>query len=88
MTTTMELVAVASAIPSSPVSVAEPWMNEPPWIHMNVGTLLAGPWRPVTSELGPIRRLDWPGSDSDFVDKPQCAFLNYSISYYTNGRRV
>jgi hypothetical protein len=52
------------------------------------GTVLAGPWRPIASELGPIRKLDWPGSESDFVDKPQCAFLNYSITYYTNGRRV
>lgn len=52
------------------------------------GTQEAGPWEPIKSENGPIRHLDWPGSSSDFVDKPQCAFLNYSITYYTSGLRV
>jgi len=51
------------------------------------GLRQAGPWEPIRSEQGPIRKLDWPGSSADFVDKPQCAFLNYSITYYTSGDR-
>jgi len=41
-----------------------------------------GPWEPVKDENGPIRLLDWPGQSAEFIDKPQCAFLNYSITYY------
>ena len=42
-----------------------------------------GTWDPISSDTGPIRLLDYPSVASDFVDLSQCAFLNYSIHYYT-----
>ena len=44
-----------------------------------------GPWQQVSGSQGPIKLLDYPSLTSPFVDLPQCAFLNYSISYYVNG---
>lgn len=44
-----------------------------------------GPWQEVSGEKGPIRRLNYPATASGFVDVPQCAFLNYSLSYYLDG---
>jgi len=44
-----------------------------------------GPWKPVQGEDGPIRLLDYPAVASKFIDVPQCAFLNYSLSYYLDG---
>ena len=40
-----------------------------------------GPWGPVSSEEGPMHLLDYPSTRSEFLDVPQCAFLNYSIDY-------
>jgi len=48
-------------------------------------TQKTGPWKPVQGEEGPIRLLDYPSVASKFVDVPQCAFLNYSLSYYLDG---
>lgn len=44
-----------------------------------------GPWEPIGSDQGPIRLLDYPPTETIFQDLPQCAFLNYSISYYLEG---
>jgi hypothetical protein len=44
-----------------------------------------GTWDPVKNEQGPMRRLDYPSVASEFIDVPQCAFLNYSLSYYLEG---
>ena len=44
-----------------------------------------GTWDPVSSNTGPIRLLDYPSVAAEFQDLPQCAFLNYSISYYLDG---
>ena len=41
-----------------------------------------GPWEKISSVNGPIRLLDWPAVASDFIDKPQCAWLNYSINFF------
>jgi hypothetical protein len=41
-----------------------------------------GLWKQIKDENGPIRLLDYPSVTSGFVDVPQCAFLNYSLSYY------
>jgi carboxylesterase type B len=41
-----------------------------------------GPWDKVAGENGPIRLLDYPAVSSDFVDKPQCAWLNLTLAYY------
>jgi carboxylesterase type B len=43
------------------------------------------PWEKVSSDTGPMRHLDYPSFSTDFGDLPQCAFLNYSISYYLEG---
>ena len=43
-----------------------------------------GPWMPVNGTQGPIRHFDYPGTVGPFVDTAQCAFLNYSISYYVD----
>jgi len=45
----------------------------------------SGPWNPVTNAQGQMKLLDFPSLSSDFQDLPQCAFLNYSISYYLTG---
>jgi hypothetical protein len=44
-----------------------------------------GPWEEVNDENGPIRRMNYPATASPFIDVPQCAFLNYSLSYYLDG---
>ncbi|KFY39717.1 hypothetical protein V495_05782 [Pseudogymnoascus sp. VKM F-4514 (FW-929)] len=44
-----------------------------------------GKWGQIKDENGPIRLLDYPSVSSGFVDVPQCAFLNYSLSYYVDG---
>ena len=41
-----------------------------------------GPWEKVQGEDGPIKYLDYPARTGDFVDKPQCAWLNYSLDFY------
>ena len=45
-----------------------------------------GPWEPVSDDQGPIELLDYPSTRATFQDLPQCAFLNYSISYYLTGK--
>lgn len=45
-----------------------------------------GSWDKVSSDTGPIHRLNYPSYSTDFVDLPQCAWLNYSVSYYLEGR--
>ncbi|CZT41785.1 related to acetylcholinesterase precursor [Rhynchosporium secalis] len=44
-----------------------------------------GPWEEVSGKKGPIKLLDYPSVTSSFIDVPQCAFLNYSLSYYLEG---
>lgn len=44
-----------------------------------------GTWDPVTSDLGPAKQLDYPAKTISFPEVPQCAFLNYSLSYYLDG---
>jgi carboxylesterase type B len=44
-----------------------------------------GSWMSIRDKDGPIRLLDYPSVESGFVDVPQCAFLNYSLSYYLDG---
>ncbi|KAG9228878.1 carboxylesterase family protein [Amylocarpus encephaloides] len=45
----------------------------------------SGPWEKVSGEDGKIKLLDYPSTTSPFIDVPQCAFLNYSLSYYVDG---
>ncbi|KAK0261481.1 hypothetical protein B0A54_03652 [Friedmanniomyces endolithicus] len=49
------------------------------------GQRASGPWDPVRGLQGPVKLLDWPSTTSGFVDVPQCAFLNYSLTYYLDG---
>ncbi|KAK0278701.1 hypothetical protein LTR35_008965 [Friedmanniomyces endolithicus] len=49
------------------------------------GQRASGPWDPVQGLQGPVKLLDWPSTTSGFVDVPQCAFLNYSLTYYLDG---
>ncbi|KAK3715664.1 hypothetical protein LTR37_006889 [Vermiconidia calcicola] len=46
-----------------------------------------GAWEEVQSKTGPTKALDYPALTVEFPDLPQCAFLNYSISYYLNSNR-
>lgn len=46
------------------------------------GVQQSGPWKKVSSATGPIKHFNYPSYDGTFVDLPQCAWLNYSISYY------
>ncbi|KAL1966332.1 hypothetical protein VTN77DRAFT_4685 [Rasamsonia byssochlamydoides] len=49
------------------------------------GIQQAGPWNPVGSSTGPIQLMDYPSRQAPFQDLEQCAFLNYSITYYLDG---
>ena len=49
------------------------------------GINAGGPWNPVVNAQGSMKLLDYPSLTSNFQDLPQCAFLNYSISYYLDG---
>lgn len=42
----------------------------------------SGPWLPVTSNKGPSKSLDAVSRTVEFPELEQCAWLNYSISYY------
>lgn len=44
-----------------------------------------GPWKEVAGMEGPMKLLDYPSLTAGFQDVPQCAFLNYSLSYYVEG---
>jgi carboxylesterase type B len=41
-----------------------------------------GRWEPVTGKRGPIRVLDYPGTNAEFVDVEQCKWLGYGLEYY------
>lgn len=45
----------------------------------------AGAWDPVSGDMGPAKRLDYPAETISFPEVLQCAFLNYSLSYYLDG---
>lgn len=47
--------------------------------------MMTGPWEEVKDENGPIRLMNYPATSRSFIDVPQCAFLNYSLSYYLDG---
>ncbi|KAJ4599218.1 hypothetical protein HRR83_003971 [Exophiala dermatitidis] len=47
----------------------------------------SGPWDKVSGTSGPIKHLDYPAVSGTFVDVPQCAWLNYSLSYYLDQAR-
>lgn len=44
-----------------------------------------GTWDPVSGDSGPAKQLDYPALTIDFPEVQQCAFLNYSLSYYLDG---
>lgn len=44
-----------------------------------------GIWEPVHGEQGPAKQLDYPSWTMSFPETQQCAFLNYSLSYYLDG---
>lgn len=44
-----------------------------------------GSWDPVSSDQGPAKQLEYPSPTVVFPELKQCAFLNYSISYYLDG---
>lgn len=44
-----------------------------------------GTWDPVTSDQGPAKQLDYPAETITFPEVQQCAFLNYSLTYYLDG---
>jgi hypothetical protein len=51
-----------------------------------IGAVLkGGRWDEVSGTDGPMKLLDYPALSSGFQDVPQCAFLNYSLSYYVDG---
>jgi len=47
----------------------------------------SGSWNPISADTGPIMQMDYPSFTSNFVDLPQCAWLQYSIEYYLEGGR-
>jgi len=44
-----------------------------------------GQWAEVSGKGGPMKLLDYPSLSSGFQDVSQCAFLNYSLTYYADG---
>ncbi|GAB1726935.1 hypothetical protein NU195Hw_g2851t1 [Hortaea werneckii] len=55
------------------------------YVTETAGVEESGPWLPVHGENGPSKVLNFPAPTVEFPDMPQCAFLNYSISYYLDG---
>ncbi|KAI6786655.1 carboxylesterase family protein-like protein, partial [Hortaea werneckii] len=55
------------------------------YVTETAGVKESGPWLPVHGENGPSKVLNFPAPTVEFPDMPQCAFLNYSISYYLDG---
>ncbi|KAF4550294.1 Carboxylesterase-like protein 6 [Elsinoe fawcettii] len=49
------------------------------------GTEESGEWEAVEGDKGPIKALDTVSRTREFKDLEQCAFLNYTISYYLDG---
>lgn len=47
--------------------------------------LETGLWPELMGKQGPMKLMDYPARTSPFLDVPQCAFLNYSLSYYVEG---
>ncbi|KAK4143353.1 Carboxylesterase family-domain-containing protein [Dichotomopilus funicola] len=47
----------------------------------------SGPWRPVSSEAGPGKSLDYPARTISLPDRAQCAWLKYPITYYLDQRK-
>jgi carboxylesterase type B len=72
----------ASFIRSGQPNPPETYLQTRGYSTVLQGTREAGPWGAIESDNGPIQHLDWPGFSSDFKDKPQCAWLNYSIDYF------
>ncbi|KAK5234147.1 hypothetical protein LTR47_004738 [Exophiala xenobiotica] len=69
---------VKSGQPNPPVS----YLRARGYTKSLQGVQESGPWQKVSSAMGPIKHLDYPAYTGKFVDLPQCAWLNYSISYY------
>jgi len=44
-----------------------------------------GQWAEGSGKGGPMKLLDYPSFSSGFQDVSQCAFLNYSLTYYADG---
>lgn len=44
-----------------------------------------GPWDGVNGVEGPAKKLDYPALTIQFPERDQCAFLNYSLTYYLDG---
>ncbi len=44
-----------------------------------------GPWQEVTSTQGSMKLMDCPAVTRSFLDVPQSAVLNYSLTYYKEG---
>ncbi|KAI7643148.1 hypothetical protein KC318_g21226, partial [Hortaea werneckii] len=55
------------------------------YVTETAGVKESGQWLPVHGENGPSKMLNFPAPTVEFPDMPQCAFLNYSISYYLDG---
>ncbi|KAK4541604.1 hypothetical protein LTR36_007901 [Oleoguttula mirabilis] len=55
------------------------------YTNTTTGVQESGPWLAVSSKTGPTKILDYPAPTVEFPDMPQCAFLNYSITYYVDG---
>lgn len=72
----------SSFIRSGQPNPSEPYMRTRGYDNVLESMLETGPWEAIGGADGPIRVLNWPSRASGFIDKPQCAFLNYSITYY------
>ncbi|KAK5132552.1 hypothetical protein LTR08_008869 [Meristemomyces frigidus] len=61
------------------------YLNVRGYTNTTQGVQASGQWEPVSGKTGPSKILDWPSPSVIFPDLPQCAFLNYSITYYQDG---
>jgi hypothetical protein len=72
----------ASFIRSGQPNPGDTYLNVRGYATVLEGTKEAGSWNAISGIDGPIQHMDWPSFSSDFKEKPQCAFLNYSIDYF------
>ncbi|KAI1175534.1 carboxylesterase family protein [Nemania sp. FL0916] len=45
-----------------------------------------GPWPRVSKKTGPAKIFDYPAVTRDFIEQPQCDYLNSTVTYYFDQR--
>lgn len=66
---------------------SEDYLQARGYINTAQAIQTSGPWNAIGGTQGPIEQLNYPAMGTPFVDVDQCAFLNYSLTYYLDSNR-